>query len=75
VLQKFLKIQQNISQTITGTYAYMFPEMMSRKRYDFETDLCYLGILLYEVCSLYHRFYSDALYGLMNNIMKSEMIP
>ncbi|KAG1666677.1 hypothetical protein FOA52_013589 [Chlamydomonas sp. UWO 241] len=62
-------------QSIVGTPHFMSPEVLSRKRYDYKTDVWSLGCVFYELSSFRPAFNAFNLNGLVSKITKSSVAP
>jgi NIMA (never in mitosis gene a)-related kinase len=62
------------NQTITGTPAYVSPEMMKGIQYSFSTDIWSLGCVLYELMTFQQPFGSN-IFELLNKIQNCSFQP
>jgi len=60
---------------ITGTIAYMSPEMLKGLRIDERSDLFSLGVVFYEALALRHPFKQESEPLTMNAILQGKVLP
>ena len=65
-----LKTSNLITDSTAGTYDYMSLECMNGINYSFEADVWFLGVILYELCTLKRPFTGSTAIALANNIPK-----
>lgn len=61
--------------SVVGTPHYMSPELLSRKPYDFSTDIWSIGCVMYELTALKTAFNAFNIHGLVHKIRKTTVPP
>ncbi len=77
-ISKVITLSSHSTQGVTGTYHYMDPEQISRKRFgkvDYRTDIWQMGVLLYELMTDRFPFDVDDPYEISFRILQDEPIP
>lgn len=65
-------VEENKTDTICGTPAYLSPEMLKGDPYDFSVDIWALGILMYELASGTTPFYHKNRIAMSKRILNAE---
>ncbi len=76
-ISKVITLSSHSTQGVTGTYHYMAPEQISRKRFgkvDYRTDIWQMGVLLYELMTDRFPFDVDDPYEISFRILQDEPI-
>ena len=74
-IAKILTHTKGFTKTMVGTPYYLSPEIIERKRYNFQSDIWSLGVLLYELCALKPPFDGPNLHFLGMKIIKGIYPP
>jgi serine/threonine-protein kinase len=61
--------------TVSGTPAYMAPEVLKQKPYDGRADLFSLGLVLYEMLGGAQPFLTDSFAGTLGRVLHTEPTP
>lgn len=74
-IAKILNHTKAFTRTMVGTPYYLSPEIIERKKYNFQSDIWSLGVLLYELCALKPPFDGPNLHFLGMKIIKGVYPP
>eukprot|EP00826_Nyctotherus_ovalis_P009158 TRINITY_DN12406_c0_g2_i3.p1 TRINITY_DN12406_c0_g2~~TRINITY_DN12406_c0_g2_i3.p1 ORF type:complete len:723 (-),score=237.47 TRINITY_DN12406_c0_g2_i3:107-2275(-) len=74
-IAKILSNTRGFTRTMVGTPYYLSPEIIERKKYNFQSDIWSLGVLLYELCALKPPFDGPSLHFLGVKIIKGVYPP
>lgn len=74
-IAKILSNTRGFTRTMVGTPYYLSPEIIERKKYNFQSDIWSLGVLLYELCALKPPFDGPSLHFLGAKIIKGVYPP
>lgn len=61
--------------SVVGTPHYMSPELFSKQRYGYPTDVWSLGCVMYELTALKPAFNAFNMHGLIHKIRKASLAP
>jgi tetratricopeptide (TPR) repeat protein/tRNA A-37 threonylcarbamoyl transferase component Bud32 len=64
-----------LSGAVSGTPAYMAPEVLMQKPYDGRADLFSLGLVYYEMLGGPQPFETDSIAGTMASVLQKEPVP
>ncbi len=64
-----------VTHSLSGTPAYMAPEVLLEKEADGRADIFSLGVVLYELLTRQHPFLAGSLMGTSNRILNENPVP